>query len=298
MTEEVANLLNCKYGPQLKELFNFYSKLPDPEIDIEVLYRNNIIQQKSLLKFAQRFKEIPTYVTKENAIEIFNYLIRYRPNYGNQKIKGIGYDDFVESFIRICNIGKCILGAKANSEDTNELKGMNAKILDSFFKSIGLIPEKIEPLMQLLKKINKENEAMMRKQHRGRSLAALKTIEAKRKLLDLDVKKLSPLDNKTGNEYNIIPKLNDEIAESDYGKSTLRHDETQINPIDTNMKINEEIKLDNVNQEENIISPTIKQEQLNPNDNNEVKENPNNIIINENEVNPNIDDSEKKTVKI
>ena len=144
---EVSDLLSSKYAPQLQQLFNFYAKLEDPDIDQETLASTITIQAKSFHKFADNFKIVPDIVSGENIDYIFNNVLKNKPGYTKERIKALSYEDFIESISRICIVGKYNLGvspeegAEEKKEDTTNsfnLKGMNAGVIEKLLKMLGL----------------------------------------------------------------------------------------------------------------------------------------------------------------
>jgi len=155
---DMANLLNVKYVDQLKELFGFYSNLADAEIDQELLETEHVIQLKSFIKFGQRFKVIPHIVNKEEAIEIFRSVVKSRPGYGKRYTKALSYEDFLEALIRACAVGKHNFGIQSDEL----LKDMDTKVFEMFLKHIGITQGNIEELKLLLKKVNRENDKVVK----------------------------------------------------------------------------------------------------------------------------------------
>jgi len=173
--QEVIDLLSSIYLASLKELFNFYSKLEDPELDQEALSLGVTIQQKNFTKFVNQFKIVPDIISLENACYIFTSLMKGKPTIGKDIPKGISFDDFLESIVKISVVGKLKLGVPNNEPDIPgeekkeeppykifDVKGMHSGIVEKLLKHIGLTPgEKKGPITQFLKKLKLENQKLI-----------------------------------------------------------------------------------------------------------------------------------------
>eukprot|EP00826_Nyctotherus_ovalis_P025903 TRINITY_DN2011_c0_g2_i1.p1 TRINITY_DN2011_c0_g2~~TRINITY_DN2011_c0_g2_i1.p1 ORF type:complete len:216 (+),score=39.28 TRINITY_DN2011_c0_g2_i1:161-808(+) len=155
---EMANLIGVQYADQLKELFGFYAKLNDNEIDREILDTKDVIQLKSFLKFAQRFKIIPHIISHEEAVDIFNVIVKSRPGYGRRGTKALAYEDFMEALVRVCVAGKHCFGVQG----AELLEGVDARIFEVFLERVGLVKGGIEKLKLSLKRAQRENDKIMR----------------------------------------------------------------------------------------------------------------------------------------
>ena len=163
--------MNSKYYSQLEELFNFYAKLEDQELNREVLKSCSVIQSKSFIKFAQQFNIIPTIVTENEISFIFTNAVRNKRTYGKDNIKALTKEDFLEAIVKICILGKHNLGVPIEeipiNKDNNSasvrgfnLKGVDVSLVEKLLKTLGLTPgEKKGPIIQILKKIKQIGRA-------------------------------------------------------------------------------------------------------------------------------------------
>ena len=176
-SDEVIALLDSRYYTQLEEIFNFYAKFNDPEINREIIKLANIMQYKSFVKFAQHFNIMPEIVDQQGISLIFNNVVKNKKTYGKDNIKGLTKGDFLEAIVRICILGKQKLGAEVESEGF-DMKGVDVMLVEKFLKMLGMIPgEKKGQIVQMLKKIKQESmlenveeqkkEAMKQEEHKG-----------------------------------------------------------------------------------------------------------------------------------
>lgn len=151
-------MIGVQYADQLKELFGFYAKLSDNEIDREILDTEDVIQLKSFLKFAQRFKIVPHIATHEEVVGIFSTIVKSRPGYGRRCTKALAYEDFTEALVRVCAAGKHCFGVQG----AKLLEGVDAKVFETFLRRVGVVPGGIEKLKLLLKRVQRENGRVLR----------------------------------------------------------------------------------------------------------------------------------------
>ena len=206
-SKPIVSIFYSKYSSQLKIIFDFYAMLEDPEINEEIMRTNFIIQYKGLMRFCEHFKIMPDILSEESIRLIFETIVKNKPGYGKGDIKGLRYNEFLESIVKISILGKYKL--------KNE---QEPKKIDTKFDFTGIDAGHIEQLLNQIGLTQGENSEALNKKFKKIKLQIKKSV--KHKVGD------PKFDKKTNERLKLKEELRYEIEEKN--KLKIMHDSSVV----------------------------------------------------------------------
>jgi len=167
--EKLGEIVNKKYGKQLKYIFEFYIKTSEFDSSPQKLkyMASCFMQLKCLAKLLKDFKILPALISPEELKILYKHLIRYKETDIEENVRALDYKDFIEALIRISILAKDKLGeAKPENLDSvdqrlkfprksYDIEGVNEELIARLLKYMNICEDshkiKLDKFLQEVK---------------------------------------------------------------------------------------------------------------------------------------------------
>jgi len=159
----------------LRTIFDFYVKLENLGISVDLEIKANSLPTKGFVKFANQIKFVPGLVTAEEIVMIYKLILKEKA----ENYKYLNYDDFIVSLVRVAIRGNSKLSEKSANEANSKMKEQIAKTGMLFFDVKEITADTLENLMKymglgLSLKKKELNDRLISYQHEGVKSSVLK----------------------------------------------------------------------------------------------------------------------------